>query len=53
MAFAKIRGPIGGPREDAYALMQAWYASGPHEEKAAKKVSAESFVPWAFTNVKG
>ena len=23
MVFAKIRGPIGGAREDAYALMQA------------------------------
>lgn len=28
MAFARIRGPIGGDRDDAYALMQAAFTNG-------------------------
>jgi len=40
LAFAKIRGPIGGGREDAYALMQASFTAG------TQKVGAKDFMWW-------
>lgn len=41
MVFQKIRGPIGGPREDAYALMAAVFAAGPR-----KNTSVRDFLHW-------
>ena len=40
MVFAKIRGPIGGSRTDAYASMQAHFAA------QTPGVSAKDFMPW-------
>ena len=40
MVFAKIRGPIGGARADAYALMQAHFTAG------TQGVSAKTFMSW-------
>ena len=39
IAFARVRGPIGGRRADAYAVMQAAFSSG-------RPVSSEQFLPW-------
>ena len=40
LAFRRIRGPIGGERADAYALMQASFTAG------TQKVGAKDFMWW-------
>jgi hypothetical protein len=46
MVFAKVRGPIGGPREDHYLARLAMAAGGPYSEEQAKALTLTDFYPY-------